>query len=263
MRRGSAASRDEDLVSTEGKHPRSGSPSPSPRGEGKKGSSPSPSAGLVLLGEFGRAHGLHGEVRLKSFTADPLAIATYGALATEDGRSVSLTSVRPAAGTPAAGAPAAGAPDVLVARVEGVTTRTEAEGLNRVRLFASRERLGPTDEDEFLLADLVGLPVQNTLGQRIGTIVSVPNYGGGDLLEIAPEGGGPSALLPFIKTFVPLVDLAGKRVTLAPPEDFFDVKSPPPAETGRVDGADDVLGGATARPSRAKARVPSRKDTPG
>src|SRR4051812_34123653 len=104
--------------------------------------------GLVLLGEFGRPHGLKGEVRLKSFTADPAAIASYGPLATDGGRTLTLASVRTAPG---------GAPDLLIARVEGITTREAAEALNRVRLHVAREKLGEPEEDEFFAADLISL----------------------------------------------------------------------------------------------------------
>ena len=155
---------------------------------------------LVLLGEFGRAHGLKGEVRLKSHTGEPLAIANYGTLQTADGRSMTLRSVRQAAGDQ---------PDLLVAQVEGVASREAAEALNRVALFAPRERLGePADEDEYFLADLIGLSVRSEAGETIGTIVEVPNFGGGDLLEIAPSRG-PTILVPFTKTFVPHVDPKG------------------------------------------------------
>jgi 16S rRNA processing protein RimM len=176
---------------------------------------------LVLLGEFGRAHGLKGEVRLKSFTADPLAIAGYGPLTGEAGHRVRLTHVRPATGA---------APDILVARVEGVTSREAAEALNRKRLFIERDRLGVTDEeDEFLLVDLVGLRVEDQAGQMLGTVIEVPNYGGGDLLNIREANGRASALLPFTKEFVPVVDVAGGRVVAhAPPDLFAPAKSADP-----------------------------------
>jgi 16S rRNA processing protein RimM len=167
---------------------------------------------LVLLGEFGRAHGLKGEVRVKSFTAEPAAIASYGPLRSEDGRVFLLQALRPAGS----------APDMLVVRVEGVASREAAEALNRTRLYAARDQLPPPEnEDEFLAADLVGLTVEDTHGKTLGRIVAVPNYGGGDLLEIAPAGGGPTALLPFTKGFVPSVDLARRRVIADPPEDLF------------------------------------------
>src|SRR4051794_15101174 len=160
---------------------------------------------LVLLGEFGRAHGLKGEVRLKSFTADPLAIASYGPLIADAGRTITLKAVRPAPG---------GVPDLLIAQVDGVTSREGAEALNRVRLHLGRDKLPPPEEDEFLLADLIGLAVQNAAGLNLGTIVAVPNYGGGDLLEIKPARGGPTALLPFTLAFVPEIDIAGRRVVV-------------------------------------------------
>lgn len=168
---------------------------------------------LVLVGEFGRAHGLKGEVRLKSYTADPVAIADYKPLIAANGRVFSLKNPRQAPG---------GAPDMLVVRVEGVTSREAAEALNRVQLHIDREHLPkPDDEDEFLLADLIGLPVQDDAGTIVGTIVDVPNYGGGDLLEIAPASFGATALLPFTKVFVPVVNIAEKRIVVALPDDFF------------------------------------------
>ncbi|MCB5174676.1 ribosome maturation factor RimM [Microvirga sp. SM9] len=175
---------------------------------------------MVLVGEFGRAHGLKGEVRLKSYTGDPLAIASYGPLTTADGRNVSLKkNARQAPG---------GAPDMLIVQVEGVTTREAAEALNRTELYLERDRLPPPEEDEFLLADLIGLPVQDEAGTVVGTIVDVPNYGGGDLLEIAPARRGATALLPFTKDFVPAVEIERKRVVVALPDDFFEPARPEP-----------------------------------
>jgi 16S rRNA processing protein RimM len=155
---------------------------------------------------------LRGEVRLKSFTAEPAAIATYGPLVADGGRRLVLTGVRPAGG----------APDMLVVRVEGIATREAAKALNRIRLHAPRDRLPPPEEDEFLAADLIGLAVETAAGETLGTVVAVPDYGGGDLLEIAPAGGGRTALLPFTKAFVPAVDLTGRRVVVDPPDDLFE-----------------------------------------
>jgi 16S rRNA processing protein RimM len=174
---------------------------------------------LVLVGEFGRAHGLKGEVRLKSYTGDPLAIAAYGPLTGANGRKFQIKkNIRQAPG---------GAPDILIAQVEGVTSREAAEALNRVELYLERDKLPPPeDEDEFLLADLIGLAVHDRAGTLIGTVADVPNYGGGDLLDIAPATGGASALLPFTRAFVPEIDLAGKRVVVDAPDDLFETGTP-------------------------------------
>ena len=191
-----------------------------------QGAKPAPPAsldpGLVLLGEFGRPHGLHGEVRLKSYTGEPLAIAGYGPLRASDGRTLELDDVRPAPG---------GSSDLLIVRVKGVNDRSGAEALNRVTLAIARERLGDVeDEDEFFLTDLIGLTVEDGTGSVIGSIVAVPNYGGGDLLEIRPAAGGPTALLPFTKAFVPSLDLAGGKVVADPPEDLFAPPGPKPTD---------------------------------
>ncbi|MGO4706606.1 ribosome maturation factor RimM [Microvirga sp. 2MCAF38] len=189
---------------------------PPPQGEGSSGRS-----NLVLVGEFGRAHGLKGEARLKSYTADPEAIGNYGPLLTESGRTILLKNCRRAPGP---------AVDMLIGQVEGVTSREAAEALNRVRLYLDRNKLPATEEDEFLLADLIGLKVENEAGEPLGAIVAVPNYGGGDLLEIAPLQKGPTALLPFAKAFVPMIDLSQKRVVVVAPDDLFEPAKPQPED---------------------------------
>jgi len=177
---------------------------------------------LVVLGEFGRPHGLRGEVRLKSFTGDPTAIADYGPLVASDGRRLEIASARPAAGA---------SPDLLVVRITGIDDRTGAEGLNRITLSIPRTALGEAeDEDEFFNADLIGLSVFDGDGTEIGTVLDVPNYGGGDLLEIRPTVGGPSALLPFTRAFVPTLDIPNRRIVIDPPEDLFAPPGPKPAD---------------------------------
>jgi 16S rRNA processing protein RimM len=164
----------------------------------------------ILLGRFGRAHGVKGEVRLQSFTADPLAIAGYSPLLSADGaKTYALASARAAA-------------DMLIVRVEGVTTREGADMLNGVELFAPRERLPPAeDEDEFLMADLVGCRAILPDGTVLGEIVGVANYGAGDLLDIRPTAGGPSVLMPFTRAYAPRIDIAGREVAIDPPAGLF------------------------------------------
>ena len=160
---------------------------------------------------------------MKSFTGDPKAIAGYSPLQGEDGRRIVLKNVRPAGG---------GSPDLVIARVEGVATREAAEALGRIRLYVPRARLhGREGEGEFLLADLIGLVAKDKDGAPLGTVVAVPNYGGGDLLEIVPKDGGPTGLLPFTESFVPAIYIAAGQVVIDPPEGFFDgaadIGSPP------------------------------------
>ena len=178
---------------------------------------------LVLLGEFGRPHGLRGEVRLNAFTADPLAIASYGELVDGTGRRFWLAAIRPAPG---------GGPGLLIAQVEGVTKREEAEALNGARLFVPRARIDtPQEEDTYLLADLIGLAVEDRHGERLGIVAGVADYGGGDIIEIRSLQG-PTGLLPFTRAFVPKVDVKAGRLVVDPPANLFE-EGEPHREMGR------------------------------
>lgn len=158
----------------------------------------------VCVGRIGAAHGLRGEVRLKSFTADPMAIASYGALESEDGAlSLEIEHVR--AGK-----------DMLVARFKGVGDRTAAERLCNLDLYVPRARLPATEAEEFYHADLIGLTAVTADGAELGSVIAVYNFGAGDMLEIRLQAGGQTLLLPFTETAVPGVDIAGGRIVVAP-----------------------------------------------
>lgn len=165
---------------------------------------------LVLLGIIGAPHGVRGEVRIKTFTGDPLAIGEYGPLLDEAGRSYEIEDVRPAK-------------EVVVARLKGVTSREAAEALNGVKLHVERSRLPDVeDEDEFLQADLVGCAVTDAEGGVLGEVRAVANYGAGDLLDIELTDGR-SVLMPFTKAFAPRIDIAAMRIEVAPPVGLFEV----------------------------------------
>jgi 16S rRNA processing protein RimM len=163
---------------------------------------------LILMGVFGAPQGVRGEVRVKSLTGEPSAIGVYGPL-TNKGRSRSFAfeSLRPLKD------------DMLVARLTGVSTREAAEALKGVEIFARRDQLPPPSEDEFYYDDLVGLEAVDAAGGRIGRVVSLMNHGAGDVLEIAPVGGGETLLLPFTKGVVTRIDFDDGRVVIEPPRE--------------------------------------------
>jgi 16S rRNA processing protein RimM len=148
-------------------------------------------------------------VRLRSYTAEPAAIAGYGALEDEQGRAVEILSVR-------------GTPKALIARIKGVTTREAAEALTHTKLYVARARLPVREEEEWYHADLIGLAAIGHDGETIGTVVAVQNFGAGDLIEIKPAGGGASVLVPFTRDTVPEVDVEGGHLKVTPPEGLFE-----------------------------------------
>lgn len=163
---------------------------------------------LILMGAFGAPQGVRGEVRVKSLTGDPSAIGAYGPL-TDKGRArtFAFEALRPLKG------------DMLVARVAGVSTREAAQALNGVEIFARRSQLPPPAHDEFYYDDLIGLEAVDPAGTRLGRVVSVMNYGAGDVLEIAPAEGGETLLLPFTKRVAPRVDFDAGRIVIARPRE--------------------------------------------
>jgi 16S rRNA processing protein RimM len=163
---------------------------------------------LVCLGALAGAWGVQGAVRLKSFCAEPAAIAGYAPLLTEDGRSFEVTLIRPLTGA-------------FAARLSGVATREQAQALKGTRLYAPRGRLPPLPEDEFYHADLIGLTVLDTGGAVLGTVKAVLDHGAGDILEIARPGAA-ELLLPFTRAAVPTIDLAAGRIVADPPGDLID-----------------------------------------
>ncbi|WP_374532640.1 ribosome maturation factor RimM [Phenylobacterium sp.] len=159
---------------------------------------------LIFVAQVGAAHGVRGEVKVTTFTADPMALADYKTLLRQDGSpALTIASARPAKGG-------------IVARLKGVADRNAAEALRGLKLYIPRDSLPEPEEDEFYLADLVGLFVETAEGEALGTVKAVQDFGAGDLLEIQPRAGA-TWWLPFTRQAVPEVRLAQGKLIAAPP----------------------------------------------
>ena len=165
--------------------------------------------GRICVGRIGAAHGIKGEVKLWSFTADPAAVADYGPLESLDGTlRFEIEALRPAK-------------DHLVVRLSGVRDRDAAERLTNVDLYVPRDRLPAPAAEEFYHADLIGLRAEDRDGTALATIVGIHDFGAGDLLELRPQGAANTVLMPFNDTTVPVVDIAGGRIVIDPPQGLF------------------------------------------
>ena len=165
-------------------------------------------AGRVCVGAVAGAHGVRGEVRIKSFTRQPEDIAAYGPLENETGdRIFTLTLRRRTRG-------------LLIGSLEGVSDRAAAEALRGTRLYVDRARLpAPEDEDEFYHADLLGLSAIDGGGNRCGKIAAILPAGDAAVLEIDPGGGRETILVPFTREYVPEIDIAAGCIVIDPPEE--------------------------------------------
>lgn len=167
-------------------------------------------APLICVGAFAGAHGVRGDVRLKSFCAVPEDIEKYGPFSTEDGKQSFELKLTKAI------------KNGFAARVKGITQREAAEALKGTRIFVPRERLPDLPDDEFYHSDLIGLTVVDTGGAPLGRVTAVHDHGAGDLLEVAGPRSKSPVLLPFTRDAVPTIDLASGRVIADPPDGLFD-----------------------------------------
>lgn len=157
------------------------------------------------MGAIAGAHGVRGEVRIKSFTEDPRAIGRYGPVEDETGARRFKLRVR------------GEAKGLVIARLEGVDDRGAAEALRGLRLYVGRDRLPKPKRGEWYIADLIGLAVETKDGGRLGTVKGVFNFGAGDVVEVA-HADGSTEFLPFTRRVVPEVDIEAGRIVVDVPE---------------------------------------------
>lgn len=182
------------------------------------------------MGVIAGVRGLGGEVWIRSFTADPKDITAYGPVWDQSGeRQYRIRVVGQAKGR-------------MVARIEGIADRTAAEALKGEKLFVPRDALPPPGENEYYHADLIGLKA--VLAARngrddhqegdLGKVRAVHEFGAGTVIEIVGEASGVH-MVPFTREAVPVVDVAGGRLVIAPIAGLID---PAPDDTGDSGGGE-------------------------
>jgi 16S rRNA processing protein RimM len=162
---------------------------------------------LVLVGRVSGAFGVKGDVRIRTYTDNPLAVLNFRKLLRANGQlGLTLVSGR-------------SYKDGLVARAKEVATKEEADALKGLDLYAPRSALPPAEPDEFYLADLIGLRAETPDGAPLGVIKAAPNFGAGDILEIQPPGRKSTWLIAFTADNVPEIDIEGGRIVIVRPEE--------------------------------------------
>lgn len=163
----------------------------------------------VRLGVIVGVRGIKGEVRIKSFTDDPMDIAAYGPLSDKEGArqfKIKANSLQKG---------------VVIARIKGIEDRNAAEALKRTELFIERSSLPAPEEDEFYNSDLEGLDAIGVDGKGLGKVKGVFDFGAGPVLELSGN-----IMVPFTVDVVPEIDIEGGKVTIDPPEGLFDPPDP-------------------------------------
>ena len=168
-----------------------------------------PKHSRIVLGVITGVHGIQGEVKLKSFTADPEAIASYGPLDVSNGTTVNIKSLKLHK-------------DFFRARLEGITDRNAAEALKGLELSIPRDRLPEPEDDEVYHSDLIGLAVLDSDAANIGTVIDILDFGAGELLEMKLQNVKASVLMPFNTQTVPEINLDAGTLSIDPPDGLLN-----------------------------------------
>lgn len=163
----------------------------------------------ICVGAISGAYGVRGELRLKSFCANPEDIESYSPLTDEAGdKRFHVALIRPMK-------------NGFVARIAEISTKEQADAIKGTQLFANRDQLPSLPDDEYYHTDLIGLEVFDTGGTLLGSVKMVMDHGAGDLLEVQRPGSSETVLLPFTVSAVPTVDMKTRRIIADPPEGLF------------------------------------------
>lgn len=146
---------------------------------------------LIFIGLITSAHGIKGEVKIKSYTNPPANICSFRLL-NENQEDFKLRFKR------------IDSKGQLICTLNNITDRTQAEKLRGTKLFCFRADFPTTEEDEFYTVDLINLKVLNLQSQPIGIIKNIFNFGGGDIIEIEFKEN-KIELYPFNKKFFPVI----------------------------------------------------------
>ncbi len=161
---------------------------------------------MITVGTVTAAHGVRGLFRVRFYTERAGDLAAYGPVTCDNGSRLQLEVRSLVKG------------EALCA-AETVTSREQAEALRGQALHIDRAALPALQADEIYHADLLGMAVVSSAGQRLGLVKAVHNFGAGDIVEIMPVGGGPSQMLPFYPPFMRAIDEDKRQITLDSPED--------------------------------------------
>ncbi len=160
------------------------------------------------IADIRTAHGIRGLVKLSIYLEDPEDIESYNPLQGNDGKPYTIALKNPIKGD-------------WLAEINGITDRNQAELLRGVELFINRDQLPPPEDGEIYLEDLVGCDAVGTDGHKIGTVISVDNFGASDLIEIKPIDGSKTYYLPIAEPYVQDIDLEQQMVVVEPAEEFM------------------------------------------
>ena len=98
--------------------------------------------------------------------------------------------------------------------INDIDNRTNAEIFVNKNIYLKKEELQPTDDNEFYFHDLEGLDVIDNKNEIVGKVISVVNFGAGDLLEILFLKSNKNEFFRFTEQNFPSINIKEKNITI-------------------------------------------------
>ena len=140
---------------------------------------------VVPVGTVGRAHGVRGQVRIRSDMEPPEDLLRHDTWLVE----------RAGAWRPVAVRSARSHGSVLVAHLQGIGDRDAAAQLAGTRVGLPRDAFPALDDGQYYWVDLIGLEVLDEGGESLGVVRKMIETGANDVMVVGPGSGsdGPPA----------------------------------------------------------------------
>ncbi|QXK91585.1 16S rRNA processing protein RimM [Neoehrlichia mikurensis] len=161
--------------------------------------------GFICIGVITSPHGIHGNVKIKIFIQDIIKFTSYITLTDK----INTYTIRIASTLKN---------NVIVAQIQNINSRTEAEKLRNKYLYMDKVKLPPLKEGEFYHDELIGLQVVFSDKVPYGFVKAIHNFGSCDIIELSLLNKKKSVMLPFTENVFPDINLKEGYLVLTLPE---------------------------------------------
>ena len=158
----------------------------------------------VVLGQIVAPHGVRGDLRIMPLTSNVQLFTDMDYLLLPDDRRLQIVKARPHK-------------NIILVTVKEITSVEAAEALRGQKVSVYREDMPELPEGRYYVGDLIGLPVLDEEGNRIGTFKDVLPTGSKDVYVIQPPEG-KDILVANIPENIREIDLPNRRIIVRLPE---------------------------------------------
>jgi 16S rRNA processing protein RimM len=111
--------------------------------------------------------------------------------------------------------------NLVIMKIKGIDTVEVAEKLRSKNIYVSREESRELEEDEFFIADMIGMDVYTIDNKHVGTLKDVLQYSANDVYVIEGEEN-KEYLIPAVMKFVPEIDMEERKMIIDPIKGMLD-----------------------------------------